>query len=195
MKECSYCGRLNDDSAAACGGCGGVEFKSESSTAGEPEPRAGRPRFTALNWRDWLANPVALYRTLIVISFGALVLWFLLPSVDGYFLSDETNYILGAQGYGAILPIPVRISWMVFFINLAVAPGLWFFCLSARWVYVSIIIFFVAVKPLAGVQVETSLSSFIGYIMTLADGALLILSFTSPIRQKFEEPEARGAEE
>jgi uncharacterized ion transporter superfamily protein YfcC len=184
MKRCAYCGRSNDTSVTSCVGCGSADFASEQDSVGDEMRLMQQAK--APDWRTWMSSPVAVYRTLIVVSFATYIAWFLFPLVENQFLSEDKLYLLGAHGYGAILPIPLRISWLLFFINLAVAPGLWFFAKSARWVYVAIVIFFVAITPLGGMKVEAPLSTFLAYINTLVDGALIILSFVSPFRERFE---------
>jgi hypothetical protein len=89
------------------------------------------------------------------------------------------------DGYGAWLPLPGSISWLLFILNLAVAFGLWTFSKHARLVFTMLTGFYIILSLLGGVCVQTSLESFLCYFGNLADGAILVLAYTSPLREKF----------
>lgn len=67
----------------------------------------------------------------------------------------------------------------------AVAVGLWNFSRSARLVFALGIAFFALFTLLAGVQVDTAYGSFLGTIINLANGAILVMAFTAPLKDRF----------
>ena len=92
---------------------------------------------------------------------------------------------LSWDGFGALLPLPKSISWLLFLLNLAVALGLWNFSKSARSIYAMFTIFDVLISPFGGIYVETALGAFLAYICNLAAGAILVMMYTSPLKEKF----------
>ena len=53
-------------------------------------------------------------------------------------------------------------------------------------VFTLLICFSALVTLLAGVQVQTAFGSFLLYFINLADGAIIAMAYTSPLRERFE---------
>ncbi len=101
-------------------------------------------------------------------------------------ISKRTWDALSWGGDGALLRLPPAFPWLFLLLYLAAAVGLWMFSKSARFVFLMLTAFFVVTSPLGGVQVQTALGSFLLQLTNLADGAILVLAYTTALKQRFE---------
>jgi hypothetical protein len=177
MKKCSYCGRENDESASACTECG-TEF---ASINGDVKPESAQARVQAL-----LSNPVQLFRTLVAVSTIAYVIWSIRPVLGNGEVSQGVWDALVWHGYGALLPLPAKALWLMFFLYLVTAAGLWMFVASARLLFLLLTGFGLVTSILGGVQVDTALGSLFGAVTTMADGAILVMAYTNPLKARFK---------
>ena len=74
MKPCAYCGKENEDGAATCAECGTNSFKM--TTDAPVALRGAESAEGQLRLRGILTDPVRLFRTLVVTSTVAYVIWF-----------------------------------------------------------------------------------------------------------------------
>lgn len=176
MKSCAYCGKENDNVAAACAECG-TAFAKEPQSAGATE--------TEIRWREIFTDPVRLFRALVIISTITYLIWFFQFLFGGWLISQRTWDALSWQGDGALLPIPPRLGWLFLLLYVAAAVGLWMFSKSARFVFLMLTAFFIITSPLVGVQVQTALGSFLLQLTNLADGAILVMAYTAPLKERF----------
>jgi hypothetical protein len=183
MKACAYCGKENQDSAVSCAECGTDSFNSTADTPAASPTTESAP--SELRLRDILADPAKLFRALVVISTVNYLIWFFQLVLGGRLISPGTWDALSWNGYGALLPFPEKIWWLMMLLSVAVAVGLFHFSKSARLVFTCLIGFFGVARLLAGVQVETALDSLLGYITNIADGAVIVMAYTSPLRERF----------
>jgi hypothetical protein len=177
MKSCAYCGRGNDNGAAVCAECG-TEFAAQLQSADNME--------SEIRVRQILADPVRLFRVVVLVSTIAYLVWFFHLLLGSRLISDGTRDALSWQGYGALLPMPERLGWLFLLLFVAVAVGLWMFSRSARLVFVMLTAFFIVTYPLGGVQVQTAFDSFLLLLNNMADGALLVMAYTAPLKERFE---------
>lgn len=184
MKSCDYCGQANDDAAAVCAGCGTTAFQPISEvSAPPPGPKAMLPAFRL---REITNDPVQLFRALVLLSTISYLVWFFHLLVGGSLLSQETWDALAWQGVGAWLTIPPSFAWLFLLVSVAVSVGLWSFSASARWVFAALSVFSVITSLLGGIQVQTALGSYLGTMAGMANGAILVMAYTPPLRQQFE---------
>jgi len=184
MKPCAYCGKENEDGAATCAECGTNSFKM--TTDAPVAPRGAESAEGQLRLRDILTNPVRLFRTLVVTSTVAYVIWFFQLLLANRLISQGTWDALSWQGFGALLPMPPAFGWLFLVLFAAVAVGLWTFSKSARLVFVALSVFWILTAPLGGVQVQTAFGSFLLLLTNLADGAILVMAYTAPLKERFE---------
>jgi hypothetical protein len=176
MKSCAYCGRENDDEAAVCVECG-TKFAAVSET-GDTESQ--------VRLREIPADPVRLFRALVLTSTGTYLLLFFEPLLGRRLISSDTRNALSWHGYGALLPLPERLGWLFLLLFVAVAVGLWTFSKSARLVFAMLAAFFLVTCPLAGVQVQTAFGSSLLLLTNMADGAILVMAYTAPLQKRFK---------
>jgi hypothetical protein len=101
------------------------------------------------------------------------------------FISPGEWDALSWDGYGARLQLPGRVLWLWFFLDPAVAFGLYHFSLAARLVFTMFLGFSAVLMLLGGMTVQVSMGSLLSYFVSLADGAILLMACTSPLNAKF----------
>ena len=131
-----------------------------------------------------------LFKRLVIGTTALYVLWLALPWIQDAFVSTEIADALSWNGFGAVLPLPTGIAWLVALLYVPVAIGLCSFSPSARWLFVALTVFLHIWSPLGGLRVETALGATLGSIVTLGDGAVITLAFTSPLRERFKSHES-----
>lgn len=181
MKPCAYCGKENDLTSAVCAECG-----TEFATQLEPQPQSDAGQKAGIRPREILTEPVQMFRALVLLSIIAYLVWFFQLLLGARMISDGTWDALAWQGYGALLPMPPRLGWLILILFLAVSVGLWTFSRSARLVFVMLTVFWIATCPLGGLQVQTAFGSFLLLLLNLANGGMLVLAYTAPLKEKFE---------
>jgi hypothetical protein len=182
MKPCSYCGRENEDAASICAECGTATSRNDAPAPSAPVQMMGR---TTTPIEKLLNDPVRLFRTLVALSTGSYVLCFFEFHLFGGFVSPEMWSIVRASGADALLPLPARVGWLIFILYLAVAVGLWTFAASARTLFAALTAFWLLTALLSGTQVQTAVSAVFALVTALADGAILVMAYTLPLKQRF----------
>jgi hypothetical protein len=139
-----------------------------------------------LRFRDILTDPVRLFRALVIISTGSYLIWFFQLLLGGRLISPGVWGALAWEDYGAVLQIPPGLTWLFMLFSVAVAVGLYRFSKSARIVFTMMMAFSALLALLSGVSVQTAFGSFLGHIGALADGAILVMAYTSPLKEEFD---------
>lgn len=184
MKPCAYCGKENEDEASVCAECGTSEFKSAGSTQALPDSPESTLREVRLS--DILADPVKLFRVLVLASTVTNLIWFSELTLARGVISQVTWDALAWHGVGALLPMPPAFVWLFLGLSTAVSVGLWMFSKSARVVFASLCVFWIIMAPFDGIQVQTAFGSLLLLLTNMADGAILVLAYTSPLKERFE---------
>ena len=132
-----------------------------------------------------LSDPPRLFRTLVISSTAAYLIWFFHLLLVGSLISTATWDILSWVGHGALLPMPPSFAWLWMLLSVAVTVGLCAFSKSARLVFALLTLFSALITLLSGLQVETAFGSFCLFIANLADGGILLMAYTSPLKERF----------
>lgn len=138
-------------------------------------------------------KPELLFQRLVICSTAFFVGWVSLYWTLEPRLPDATRRALEWNGYGAKLPLSATILWFVALMRVLIAVGLCQFSREARAAFVSVEVFYGVASLLGGLTVSTATGVFLGYLMNLSEGAVLVMAFTPPLRDKFtnmrrEEP-------
>ena len=183
MKPCAYCGKENEDGAATCAECGTDAFKT---TMDAPVVAQSVQPSDTVRLRDILTDSVRLFRALVVISTVTYVIWFFHLLLAGGLISQSTWDALSWQGFGALLPMPPAFNWLFLLLSVAVAVGLWMFSKSARIVFAAFSAFWIIMSLLGGLAVQAAFGSFLLLLTNMAGGAILVMAYTSPLKERFE---------
>jgi hypothetical protein len=89
--------------------------------------------------------------------------------------------LLGMSGYGAALSVDTInvLARVLVAVQLVGLVGLWLFKPWAKWLLLISVVGTVASSPLSGVGVESAAIAPVGILLTLLQGAILALAFTS----------------
>jgi len=128
---------------------------------------------------------VRLFKRLVIGSAVISVLTFLAPSIEDRLVSEETYRLLTWHGWEALVELPAETGWLSLLLYLVAAYGLCHFSASARFVFTLLVGFFAVAALLAGLGVLTALSTCLGDMFWLAGGAILVMAYTRPLKERF----------
>lgn len=126
-----------------------------------------------------------MFRTGVVISTTAFLLYFFEHQLLGFTFSDEMWDALGWSGYGAILLFPPAFWWLWMLIWVAVSIGVYSFASSARSIYLLFAIFGLFLSLVGGFNAQSAWAGFLSGVSCILDGAVIVLAYLSPLRDKF----------
>ncbi|MEQ2009542.1 MAG: hypothetical protein ABMA26_22395 [Limisphaerales bacterium] len=126
-----------------------------------------------------------LFQRLVIASTALFIGYSLVPWLLDSRLQGEVRDALSWNGFGAKLPRSESIWLFVALVRVLVTVGLCQFSREARGVFVVIEVYFGVTSLLGGLAVSTATESVLLYLMNLCEGAVLVMSFTPPLRDKF----------
>ena len=171
LKTCTYCGAQDNDDALVCTTCG-TQFVDSKT----PQPFLGVYR-----------DPVARFRILLVLGTICFLLLLVGPWVFWRDLSEETYDGLNWAGFDAVLPMPRSVYYVIAALWVCAAVGVYFFVPAALWLYTALVVYSIANTLLGGMTTGLAVESFLIYLSSLADGAVLALAWWTPLRDKFAQ--------
>ena len=127
-----------------------------------------------------------LYRFLIVFGLVGYIIWFFQPYNVPEIYDGEVFNMLSGAGYGSVDINWDAISYISLVLYIFSAVGMWFYVNWARNLFLILTITSVVLTAIGGVSVATSIDSTLGYLTSLADGALLFMAYFSSISEKYE---------
>ena len=128
-----------------------------------------------------------IFLTLVITALVLQVSWFFLPYSWNYIYNKEELALLSWHGYGAYLDIYGPIPYLILVLYGAVSIGLVYFKKWARTAFVALTVISIITTPLWGFAVSPAIDGIIGYIITLADGAVLSIAFLTSLGAEFEQ--------
>ena len=129
-----------------------------------------------------------LFRSLVVASTLAYVLWFCMPFFSVHIFDSETLDALSWAGFGAIVDLGNLAPYMFLIAYGIIAVGLIYFQRWARTGFLILTVVAFILAPLSGLNVQTGIDSALSYFITLADGAILAIAFLTSMSDEFNQP-------
>lgn len=128
---------------------------------------------------------IKLYRNLVASLLGLQLVWIFFPWSRLY--SPSSLVLLDRVGTDSLVSVGVMmmLSVIISVIYLLSCLGLIFFVSFARKAFIFNSIFGGACIFLYGISVQSSYEAFLGYFMTLGDGAIIVLSYSASINDRF----------
>jgi hypothetical protein len=129
----------------------------------------------------------SIYRILVVGGALLAIVFWSMPFIDYMWYSNEELQILYLGGFGSKLPASQIYYWGTLILWLAISVGLFFYNKIARTAFVVSLIYFLVVGLFDGILVLSPIEAALSQIITLSDGALLVIMYLTSINAKFNE--------
>ena len=126
-----------------------------------------------------------LFKSLIVISILAYVLWFFQPYNTEYFYDKDTIEALQWAGFGGNYLYIFYFSYIILVLYIISALGMLLYIKRARQLFTLLTIVNILLVPLVGLMVTTSIDNVLLNITGLSDGAVLFMAYFSSISTNF----------
>ena len=127
----------------------------------------------------------AIFRNLVAISTALFVFLWLVPFFDYHWLNEEELTILSASGYGSLIPESQLLYWFLFVAWIVISIGLWLFIDVARTAYLYLLVATSVASFFWGFNIFTPYENGIQNIVTLSDGAILVMAYFTSINNEF----------
>jgi hypothetical protein len=131
----------------------------------------------------------SLFRSLIIISNLAYLIWFFQPYYSIVLYTDDIRQLLRSDGYGGndfFLQFSVELGWVLLLFYLVTAVGLYFYVKLARMLFTLLVAISLFLPFMYGVSVQSHIDVFMNTITTLCDGIVLYMCYLSSIAENFE---------
>ncbi len=129
----------------------------------------------------------SIFRILVVGGALLAVIFWSMPFIDYMWYSNEELQILDLGGFGSKLPESQIYYWGTLVLWLAISVGLFFYKKIARTAFVVCLIFFSVVGLFGGILILSPIEAALSQIITLSDGALLVIMYLTSMNAKFNE--------
>src|ERR1051325_8167127 len=135
----------------------------------------------------------SIFRALVVASTVSVLLVLAGPWLIWDSAPLETYRALIGRGVGAVFPLAPSFVWLLVALRLAVTVGLCRFNPQARFVFASLAGLDLVLLLLGGVVTGTAIEAFLATSANLMNGAIIALSYFSPLKRRFDaSPERRA---
>ena len=126
-----------------------------------------------------------LFNSIVIVALILTVIYWVMPSIDKYWLSDEELDLLSANGWGSVFPNSSFIYWPLLAYWVIVSLGLLKRIKIARTLYAIGIVIFSIASFMWGFSVLTPIEAGMSNILSLLDGAILVMAFLTSISNEF----------
>ncbi len=134
-----------------------------------------------------------IFRAIVVLALLLQLVWFYLPYTWVYLYEGDALNLLQWSGYGASIDLYGPIPYVVLGAYTAVLVGLALFQTWARPAFVILIVASVLTTPLWGISVVSPVGGAVGYVVSLADGAIITLAYFTTLSRDFDKFAQRSA--
>ena len=128
-----------------------------------------------------------LFRRLVVISTILFVILWMMPYVDYNWLSKDEARLANSDGYGSYIPKTPVIYLANFIVWLMLSVGLFFYMPIARTGFLVCIVVSLVADFFWGFKVYAPYEVALSGIVTLSDGAILVMAYLTSVSDKFEK--------
>ncbi|QMW15660.1 MULTISPECIES: hypothetical protein [unclassified Pseudoalteromonas] len=113
--------------------------------------------------------------------------FFFLPYIWQYIYSEDISYLLSAAGTGGIIDPQSSFPYIYSMVYVLSLLGLYLYKKLAKWLFCSLTAFNFLVSPyILGLYVTMYFDASIGYLLTLCEGALILMLFSDDVIKKLK---------
>ncbi len=127
-----------------------------------------------------------IYHLTLVLSAVLYVGYWFSPLLFNSLIQVDTQALLEANGYGALIPWPEWIWSTIFGLTIIGYVGLYFFRKAFRRLFVAVVAIGILLSPTAGVYVLTGTEAFLYDASLLLKGLVVGLSYFTSLSDHFE---------
>ena len=125
------------------------------------------------------------FRVIVIFTaFISILLWEM-PYIDYEFFSDNELSLLNQSGFGSSIPFSNFLYWGSLAVWLLIYVGIYLYSNVAKFGFIVMCVVSAIATAFYGIQVYSPYESVIGNLLGLANGAILAMSYLSPIGDKF----------
>ena len=126
----------------------------------------------------------SVYRSLVLISLGANLLWTFFRDFYWEYFDENTRILLEADGFGSVIPGTEYLFWIIMTASIVCYVGLFFFQRWAVWLLLSLdIIVLMFLAPFGGIEISAPIERITKTIFLMTDGAIIALALFSNIEE------------
>ncbi|MFC0445665.1 hypothetical protein ACFOD1_06315 [Pseudidiomarina halophila] len=127
------------------------------------------------------------FQTTVLITAALYTAFFFMPYMWSHIYAEEVVYILSASGSGGMLESNNPFPYVYSTLYVLSLLGLYTYRKLAKWLFSIIIAFNLLISPyVLGFSVSIYLDMSIGYLLTLFEGALILMLFSDEINSKLK---------
>ncbi|MCL1144171.1 hypothetical protein [Shewanella gaetbuli] len=125
------------------------------------------------------------FQNTVLITAALYTAFFFMPYLWQHIYAEEVVYILSAAGTGGMLEPTNPFSYVYSMLYVLSLLGLYTYKKLAKWLFSIIIAFNLLISPyVLGFSVGIYLDASIGYLLSLFEGALILMLFSDEINRK-----------
>ena len=124
-----------------------------------------------------------LFKNTVIGFLILLIIWYCIPFFWEHLYNDEQLNLLSWHGYESFIDIYGPIPYIIAFLYIVASLGLLSYKKWGRTMLLSLTI--VTIFPIWGYGVTPPIEGSIGYIVTLAQGVILTISYFTSINNEF----------
>lgn len=129
---------------------------------------------------------VRVYRNAILLLVSVYVLYMYMPFFWPYLYSEQTQTFLDFSGIDAVITFSSLQAYIISFFYLLFCAGLYKFSSVARVGYTILVVLNLTIGAF-GYSASAYLDTSIGYLISLLEGAILAMIYTTDIAKKFKK--------
>lgn len=126
------------------------------------------------------------FKNIVFINLLLYIIWFFLPEFEPK-LNQEEYDALSWIGYGAKIQNSFLFDYAIFFAYCFTSLGLLYFKPWAKKAFIVLVLYSISYSLTSGIMVGLPIDNFLGYLITLSDGAILCLLLLTPISNTFNK--------
>lgn len=127
-----------------------------------------------------------IFQIIVLGSLALQFIWFLLPYSWSFLYEGEELNLLSWSNYGAYFDVNGLISYVILAAYVTVSIGLVLLKKLARTGFLFLTVGQIISSPAWGFAVSPPLDGSIGYITSMADGAILTIAYLTSLGSQFE---------
>jgi len=126
-----------------------------------------------------------IFRFILVTSAILMIIFWVYPYLNIVEYSEKESTLLTYAGFESLIPHSNILYWSILCVWLIICVALYFFIPIARTVFLAMVVLEVVTSLFFGYLVLTPVEATLLHLLTLSDGALLIIAYFTSVSSEF----------